>query len=119
MRDTKLTRAQELEICQLWAGGMTQSALCKKNHIGTIRLWQIIDRHNAKSSETEKELAGTEKGKSEFAQGWDVVTAAMRGEISKRTARRFCKRKISYEKAMEEMKDEKKRNCGNQETVQP
>ena len=90
---------------------MTQSAICKKYRIGTIRLWQIIDRHNAKSSETEKELAGTEKGKSEFAQGWGVVTAAMRGEISKRTARRFCKGKISYEKAMEEMKDEKKRNC--------
>lgn len=42
MRDTKLTRAQELEICQLWAGGMTQSAICKKYRIGTIRLWQII-----------------------------------------------------------------------------
>ena len=104
MRDTKLNRTQELEICQLWAGGMTQTAICKKYHIGTVRLWRIIDKHNARSSETEKALDTTEKNKSEFAQGWDVVTAAMRGEISKRTARRFCKRKISYEEVMEEMK---------------
>ena len=105
MRDTKLSKTQELEICQLWAGGMTQTAICKKYHIGTIRLRQIIDKHNAKSLKTEKALDATEKNKSEFAQGWDVVTAAMRGEISKKTARRFCKGKISYEKAMEEMKN--------------
>lgn len=119
MRETKLNREQEMEICKRWNEGMTQSAICKKYHIGTIRLWQIIDRHNAKTTETKKALDATEKDKGEFKKNWEIVTAAMRGEISKRTARRFCKRKISYEKAMEEMKDEKKRNCGNQETVQP
>ena len=77
MRDTKLTRAQELEICQLWAGGMTQSALCKKYHIGMIRLWQIIDRHNAKKLRNRKRTCRDRKRQEEFS-GLDVVTAAMR-----------------------------------------
>ena len=107
-----------MEICKRWNEGMTQSAICKKYHIGTIRLWQIIDRHDAKTREAKKALDATEKDKGEFIKDWEIVTAAMRGEISKKTARRFCKRKISYETAMEEMKDEKKRDCGNQKTIQ-
>ena len=106
-----------MEICKLWNEGMTQSAICKKYHIGTIRLWQIIDRHDAKTTETKKHLMRQKKDKGEFIKDWEIVTAAMRGEISKKTARRFCKRKISYEKVMEEMKDEKKRDCGDQKTI--
>lgn len=98
MRDTKLTRAQELEICQLWAGGMTQSALCKKfvKAEGDIQINGVSSRKGRKMENSIGEKIRTEREKRKMSQG----TLAERLGISQQAVH-------AYEKGMRKPKLEK------------
>lgn len=96
-----MTEQQEKEICARWRKGEPKTTLSREYHICDDTVTSILEKHKIEAIDGKKnrmKMDGTTK------QKWDVVTAALRGDIPKSRMQEFCEGKISFCEAMRRKK---------------
>ena len=81
--------------------GYNQNEIGKIIHRKHEYVGQIMTLYEISPRPIEKEK---NKATEEFGKEWDVVTAALKGLISKKAARAYCRKKITYAQAMKGVK---------------
>lgn len=92
-----MTEQQEKEICARWQQGEPKTTLSREYRICDNTVTEILEKYGIEAMEGKKnrmKMDGATK------QEWDIVTAALRGEIPQSLARAFCRGKISFREAM-------------------
>lgn len=93
---TILTEEQEKEICSLWQNGTTKTKLARLYHVAVERIDMILEDRAIESSNEKNVMDWEERKKEE----WDVITAALRGDIPAGRMVLFFRGKLGFKEAM-------------------